>query len=317
MNRMSNPMRRAAGLLLGLATAATFARPSGESDVFAERAIPVYLLRDAGGRIYTFDPFPDATGAVSRLVARYVGPEEIEQLEEAGLEVRVEDADAFLRNAASLASLPPEFALVSINSKTYGTFYVEGEQPKGGGTHWVSFTFASLNMEPFHSHAALGLLFDTEQFTSSFPPSNLPAVVGNGIVLGNLSNSIGGCGQGENTDPVINMQVESYWHEGVPGTIGGNKLYPSTCYPWGIARQVFDVEVLADTDGNVSYGRTPARPGQARRWSSPVIDTSPDRPPGRPGTLSGGGIFFALVGNPNPTPSASILYFSDAQTGWH
>jgi hypothetical protein len=288
--------------------------PTADASAVQENSPPIHLYRDAGGATHTLDALAGNDGRISRLVPRAVSQDEISRIQGAGLEVVFiepdDDAPVGPSGVRPIAQVPPRFSLVSIDGTVYGTFFVEGDRPDGASTHWVSFTFSSFNLENFDSHSAIGLLVDTRQLTEDFPPTFAPAAVGNGIIFGNVSGTPGGCGEGSNIDPIHNMQVESYWN-------GGNRIYPSTCYPWGILYQRFDVEVLADTRGVVRYRRSRDSAGAEDMWNSPRVDTLPDRPAGTAGTLEGGGIFFAMVRDPDPDGWTAVMSFDNARSGWY
>ena len=300
--------------LSGWLIAAGVLPPAAAAIGVGASAAPVYLYRDAGGLTHTLDALAGHDGRISRLLPRAVSADEIGRIHAAGLEVAFIDpepaASIGTYGERPIARIPPRFSLVSIAGTVYGTFYVHGDRPDGARTHWVSFTFTSFNLENFDSHSAIGLLVDTQQLTRDFPPTFAPAAVGNGIIFGNVSGTPGGCGQGSNTDPIHNMQVESYWN-------GGNRIYPSSCYPWGILYQRFAVEILADIRGVVRYRRTRTATDEPDPWNSPRVDTLPDRPAGTAGTLAGGGIFFAMVRDPDPDGWTAVMTFDDARTGWY
>jgi hypothetical protein len=274
----------------------------------------VYLNEDEFGNIFTYDAVSDdRTGLISSEI-RYVDAKEIYALEGAGVAVKIIShdglssrgvvADGVSASIPSQSSLPQTFSIVQFNGVVYGNFFVSGSQIPGKGTQWVAYSYSSVNMQNFGSHLAVALLVDAQQYYVNYPPTYAPALVGNGVIVGNASGTPNGCGFGSNTTPYYNMQVESYWN-------GGNRLYPETCSSSGLTDgAVYNVGVHANTLGYVSYGVS-----GGMNWSSSSPYTIPDRPAGTAGSLAGGGLFFGLVGIPSVTQMIT-LNFSNAATGW-
>lgn len=269
----------------------------------------IVLYVDADGNPYTFNATTDGQRTVLSS-KRSVLIDEIIQIEDMGFKIIYFDDDS--RGAAQAGntqkitqrpSLPSNFTIMQLNGVVYGNFYVPGTRPAGKNTQWVGYTYYSSLMGSFGSHIAVSLLSDTSQLTGNYPPTNAPAIVGNGVIIGNVAGTPNGCGFGGNPTPVYNMEVESYWN-------GGNKLYPNTCAPSGLADVTYyQVAINANVQGYVAYTLN----GGAS-WVSPSPYTIPDRPAGLPGSLNGGGLIFGMV--PTPDPDYTSAQFGNAGTGW-
>lgn len=297
------------GLALSAAAAAR-AETAGRADIDADAVAPIYLYEDAFGNVLTYDVASDGRSRVADAGVRYVSSRELAALRSAGFEVRLiarpEDkaADGSDPVIPMLPELPENFAIVQFKGVVYGNFFVPGDRPAGVTTQWLSYFFKSINMRDFGTHMAISLLFDSDQLVNAYPPTYAPAAVGNGMIIGNVAGTPDGCGYGSDDTPVYNMEVESFWN-------GGNHLYPETCAPLGLKDSgLYYVNVSADTVGNVVYDV-----GGSMVWFSPEVDTAPVRPPGTPGSLSGGGLMFGLVAIPS-YPKTVALNFFGVDSGW-
>jgi hypothetical protein len=297
-------------IALGLTLAATgVVRAQSVGRIDADAPAPIYLYEDAFGNVLTYDVVSAENGRMNDAGVRYVSRKELSELSRAGFEVRLIRADEKAGGEGDpiippLPELPENFSIVQFKGVVYGNFFVPGDRPEGATTQWLSYFFKSINMRDFGTHMAISLLFDSDQLIYAYPPTYAPAVVGNGMIIGNVAGTPNGCGFGTNDTPMYNMQVESYWN-------GGNRLYPETCSPRGLDDSgLYYVDLSADTAGHVTYDAV-----GSMIWLPPVVDTAPDRPQGTPGSLSGGGLMFGLVGIPS-YPKTVALNFFGAKTGW-
>ena len=273
------------------------------------------LYLDSAGNPYTFVATPDSDGKTILSSRRSVSIDEVIRLEDLGFNIVYFDDQSRQISAMAtystdaippqLPSLPSNFSIVQLSNVVYGNFWVAGTRPPNTATQYVNYRYYSSNMSTFGSHMFVILLSDTSQLTTNSPPTYAPALVGNGVEIGNVGGTPNGCGNGTNHTPFYNMEVESFWN-------GGNKLYSNTCSPAGLADLTYyQVGIQANTAGYVAYTVS-----GGMTWNSPAPNTIPDRPvtPPGAGNLNGGGLIFALIGTPDP--DYTRMQFTNAVTGW-
>ena len=231
------------------------------------------IALDTAGDAYTFVATSDRQGRTTLSSRRSVSIDEVIQIEDMGFNIIYFDSesrrisDPVTRGPVppQKPSLPVNFSIMQLSGVVYGNFWVAGTRPAGKTTQWVGYTYYSSQMASFGSHIAISLLSDTSQLTGSYPPTNASAIVGNGVIVGNVGGTPNGCGFGTNHTPFYNMEVESYWN-------GGNKLYPATCSPAGFADATYyQVGIQANTLGYVAYTVTGGWHGTHLAQTRPLI----------------------------------------------
>lgn len=275
---------------------------------------PVYLYVDKDGGAYTFRTKRDWAGHVETISRNPVSEKEIESLTKLGFTIsfvrepglKVDSHSPKSVSIPELTSLPVSFSLTQWAGATYGGFYIQDTGGSGKNTHWFNTTLTSFYGSSFLSHLGIGLIADTDQLLTPHPPAMVPQLVANGIIIGNVSLNINGCGSPPNTTPVFNIEIESFWN-------GGNELYSSTCYPSGLSDNIdYLIDLHANRSGYVTYIIYPNGTGG---WISPTASTAGDRPAGKPGTLSGNGFVVTLIAGPTPIGFVSFG-FNHTYNGW-
>jgi hypothetical protein len=274
---------------------------------------PVYLYRDSGGNISTYDYQERNLGGVyvKDVVSRAVNVDEVRLIQSHGYIVAFIDEkaqmkasphaqlglDAQIEGATQLSSLPTSFNIVEINTVIYGNIWVSGGSPPiGTTTQWLDYNWSASSPYPDGGHFVSMVLLDPASMSTS--PS------ANGVAIGGIGVR-GGCGA--NGYPGYNSQIESAWTT-------DNILYPSTCQSTAISNGVlYAIGVSGTTSSYAAYTMRNTVTGVQFNSSAPY--TNADRPSTEqitPTTAQGGIIVAAVF----PGANDWQLYFTSVGTGW-
>jgi len=249
------------------------------------RAPPVYLPVGVGGltRLELSPGFPNGIGTPS------VSNGEVAMLCAEGIDVRALDLESF----------PASFSIVRRAGRVYGNLWSAGRTPEDVTTQWLTFDVDATGYFGQGEHAAIALFLDAPALAG-----RLPAIIGNGIVFGEVELAPSGCGGSSFPSvPIDNTEVEAFWR-------GGNSLWGESCGSAALANdQVYRFLVRADTAGAVRYE---SRTGAAQAVASAVIDTSARRPALDP---ANGGILIGSTNFCSTCPDFEIR-FTHVAAGW-
>jgi hypothetical protein len=175
--------------------------------------------------------------------------------------------------------------------------YTSASAPQGYTTQYTTFNFETIGFSTAEEHAVVTLFLDG-QAQGGTPPS----LIGNGIVLGNVSQRYNGCGSSQAPSaPVMNTQYEAFWS-------GGNYLWPGSCASMNLSDSTtHSVEVHASTGSWVWYQRTTG----GTTYSASAVYTLIERPSF---DATNGGILFGATDMTNGSDFS--LYFTNVVVGW-
>lgn len=245
----------------------------------------VYLLLTSSG-LSRLELSPSVPAGIARVV---VSRQEIAALCTEGLDVRYLDTGL----------LPASFSIVRRGGAVYGNLWTAATTPDGATTQWLTFDLQSEAYAGQGEHAPVALFLDAPALTAT-----PPAIIGNGIVFGEVNLAQNGCGGPSSPGaPVFNTEVEAFW-------FGGNHLWSETCGSKALADgPVYSVALQASTDGTFHFEN---RSGETSITTSPAINTVIERPSFKPGN---GGVLVASTNFCNTCRDFS-LFFSNVVTGW-
>ena len=173
--------------------------------------------------------------------------------------------EGFIVHALDTGSPPASFSIVRRSGHVYGNLWNTGRTPAGMTTHWLAFDMDAVGYFGQGEHVPVALFLDADALVAS-----PPAIVGNGMVIGEVNLAPNGCGSPAfPAAPAGNGEIEAYWRN-------GNALFGDSCGAIPLRNAVdYRFVVEADTAGVVHYESSSATTTIA---SSPLIDTSPTRP---------------------------------------
>ena len=246
---------------------------------------PVYLTMTSSGlaRLELSPSVPDGIAQIA------VSREEIATLCAEGLDVRYREPGL----------LPAAFSIVRRRGAVYGNLWSTATTPDGATAQWLMFDVRSAAYEGQGEHAPIALFLDARRLTAT-----PPAIVGNGMVFGEVQLALNGCGGPSSPDAgIFNTEVEAFWSS-------GNHLWSSTCGgPTLSDETTYSVVLRATADGWVAFANASGGTGIA---APPAVYTPAQRPPLTP---TNGGVLMAST-NFCPACSEFSLYFSNVDTGW-
>jgi hypothetical protein len=173
--------------------------------------------------------------------------------------------EGFIVHALDTGSPPASFSIVRRSGHVYGNLWNTGRTPAGMTTQWLAFDMDAVGYFGQGEHVPVALFLDADALVAS-----PPAIVGNGMVIGEVNLAPNGCGSPAfPAAPAGNGEIEAYWRN-------GNALFGDSCGAIPLRNAVdYRFVVEADTAGVVHYESSSATTTIA---SSPLIDTSPTRP---------------------------------------
>jgi len=173
--------------------------------------------------------------------------------------------EGFIVHALDTGSPPASFSIVRRSGHVYGNLWNTGRTPAGMTTQWLAFDMDAVGYFGQGEHVPVALFLDADALVAS-----PPAIVGNGMVIGEVNLAPNGCGSPAfPAAPAGNGEIEAYWRN-------GNALFGDSCGAIPLRNAVdYRFVVEADTTGVVHYESSSATTTIA---SSPLIDTSPTRP---------------------------------------
>ena len=173
--------------------------------------------------------------------------------------------EGFIVHALDTGSPPTSFSIVRRSGHVYGNLWNTGRTPAGMTTQWLAFDMDAVGYFGQGEHVPVALFLDADALVAS-----PPAIVGNGMVIGEVNLAPNGCGSPAfPAAPAGNGEIEAYWRN-------GNALFGDSCGAIPLRNAVdYRFVVEADTAGVVHYESSSATTTIA---SSPLIDTSPTRP---------------------------------------
>jgi hypothetical protein len=173
--------------------------------------------------------------------------------------------EGFIVQALDTGSPPASFSIVRRSGHVYGNLWNTGRTPAGMTTQWLAFDMDAVGYFGQGEHVPVALFLDADALVAS-----PPAIVGNGMVIGEVNLAPNGCGSPAfPAAPAGNGEIEAYWRN-------GNALFGDSCGAIPLRNAVdYRFVVEADTAGVVHYESSSATTTIA---SSPLIDTSPTRP---------------------------------------
>jgi hypothetical protein len=173
--------------------------------------------------------------------------------------------EGFIVHALDTGSPPASFSIVRRSGHVYGNLWNTGRTPAGMTTQWLAFDMDAVGYFGQGEHVPVALFLDADALVAS-----PPAIVGNGMVIGEVNLAPNGCGSPAfPAAPSGNGEIEAYWRN-------GNALFGDSCGAIPLRNAVdYRFVVEADTAGVVHYESSSATTTIA---SSPLIDTSPTRP---------------------------------------
>ena len=212
----------------------------------------VYLPVGVGGleRLELGPSVPGALGTVP------ITREEVTGLCAEGFDVRPLDSE----------TLPDALSIVRRGGRVYGNIWSQATTPADVQTQWLRFRIRMLGYVGQGEHVPVVLFLDTQALVGT--PA---AIVGNGIVVGEVYLAPNGCGGVSfPRAPVANSEVEAFWR-------GGNSLWGESCGSVALANgPTYGFLLAADPQGGVRYEN--AVDG-TQVVTPPAIDTSVRRPP--------------------------------------
>jgi len=173
--------------------------------------------------------------------------------------------EGFIVHALDTGSPPASFSIVRRSGRVYGNLWNTGRTPAGMTTQWLAFDMEAVGYFGQGEHVPVALFLDADALVAS-----PPAIVGNGMVIGEVNFAPNGCGSPAfPAAPAGNGEIEAYWRN-------GNALFGDSCGAIPLHNAVdYRFIVEADTAAVVHYESSSATTTIA---SSPLIDTSAARP---------------------------------------
>lgn len=207
--------------------------------------------------------------------------------------------EGFTVHALDAGSVPASFSIVRRSGRVYGNLWNAGRTPAGVTTQWLAFDVDAIGYFGQGEHVPIALFLDAHALVAS-----PPAIVGNGMVIGEVNFAPDGCGSPAfPAAPAGNGEIEAYWRN-------GNALFGASCGAIALRNAAgYRFLVEADTAAIVHYE---SRSATTRIASSPPIDTAATRPPLDTGNAG------ILVASTNFCSACADfeLHFRDVASGW-
>jgi hypothetical protein len=246
---------------------------------------PVYLTMTTSG-LSRLELSPSVPGGIAQIA---VSREEIATLCAEGLDVRYREPRL----------LPAAFSIVRRRGAVYGNLWSAATTPDGATAQWLMFDVQSAAYAGQGEHAPIALFLDAQRLAAT-----PPAIVGNGMVFGEVERAPNGCGGPSSPGaPFFNTEVEAFWSS-------GNHLWSSTCGNRTLSDgPTYSIVLRATADGWVAFDNASGGTGIA---APPAVYTPAQRPPL---TATNGGVLMAST-NFCPACGDFSLYFSSVDIGW-
>ena len=288
--RLVNATRAAAAVALSLSLTAVAAAQNVDTahrlcTTAGNAQPPVYLTMTSSGlsRLELSPSVPDGIAQIA------VSREEIATLCAEGLDVRYREPGL----------LPAAFSIVRRRGAVYGNLWSTATTPDGATAQWLMFDVQSAAYAGQGEHAPIALFLDAQRLTAT-----PPAIVGNGMVVGEVELAPNGCGGPSSPGAgIFNTEVEAFWSS-------GNHLWSSTCGSRTLSDgPTYSLVLRATADGWVAFDNASGGTGIA---APPAVYTPAQRPPL---TATNGGVLMAST-NFCPACSDFSLHFSSVDMGW-
>jgi len=246
---------------------------------------PVYLTMTTSG-LSRLELSPSVPGGIAQIA---VSREEIATLCAEGLDVRYREPRL----------LPAAFSIVRRRGAVYGNLWSAATTPDGATAQWLMFDVRSAAYTGQGEHAPIALFLDAQHLTAT-----PPAIVGNGMVFGEVELAPNGCGGPSSPGaPFFNTEVEAFWSS-------GNHLWSSTCGSRTLTDgPTYGIVLRVTADGWVAFDNASGGTGIA---APPAVYTPAQRPPL---AATNGGVLMAST-NFCPACGDFSLYFSSVDIGW-
>jgi len=149
--------------------------------------------------------------------------------------------EGFIVHALDTGSPPASFSIVRRSGHVYGNLWNTGRTPAGMTTQWLAFDMDAVGYFGQGEHVPVALFLDADALVAS-----PPAIVGNGMVIGEVNLAPNGCGSPAfPAAPAGNGEIEAYWRN-------GNALFGDSCGAIPLRNAVdYRFVVEADTAGVV------------------------------------------------------------------